>query len=92
MFLGRLDFQIKSNGFRVEPGEIEAVIHEGFSVDWVAVIPWPVSADGSISGLVAWIAGTEGDANAIRNYCADRLPPYMVPGKIYWRKGIAQKQ
>ena len=61
LFHGRKDFQVKINGFRVELGEIESVIRNQFSCDWVAVVPWPVDRNGAAKGLVAWLAGEADD-------------------------------
>ncbi|GLZ40763.1 hypothetical protein Acsp05_43870 [Actinokineospora sp. NBRC 105648] len=69
-YLGRADDQVKVRGFRVEPGEIEAVLS---TVDGVAraVV---VARD---SRLVAYTVG--GDPAALRAAVSDRLPDYMVP-------------
>ncbi|MEA2563975.1 MAG: hypothetical protein QOH06_5479 [Acidobacteriota bacterium] len=69
-FLGRLDEQIKVRGFRVEPGEIEAVLREHPSVRDAAV----VLRDGRLLACVA------GDKEAdLKSWLRGRLPEGMVP-------------
>ncbi|WP_018410110.1 non-ribosomal peptide synthetase [Methyloversatilis thermotolerans] len=73
-FLGRIDRQIKLRGFRIEPGEIEAVIAEHPAVRDVAV---QVAGD----TLTAWWvpADGQGDADILRAHARAQLPPHMVP-------------
>ncbi|MDP0560815.1 MAG: AMP-binding protein [Candidatus Endonucleobacter sp. (ex Gigantidas childressi)] len=85
VFHGRKDFQVKVNGFRVELSEVEAVIRTGFSCSWVAVIPWPMDSTGAAKGLVAWLSGMQGSAQDVRQHCIEKLPPYMVPGYVFWQ-------
>jgi len=75
-YLGRLDHQVKVRGFRVETGEIEAVLrrHEGVA-DCVVV----ARADAGEQRLVAYVAG-EAPAEALRAHVRRSLPEYMVPG------------
>ena len=68
-FLGRLDEQVKVRGFRVEPGEIEAVLREHPAVRDAAV----VLRDGR---LLACVAGEEAD---LKSWLRGRLPEGMVP-------------
>jgi amino acid adenylation domain-containing protein len=79
-YLGRLDSQIKLRGFRIEPGEIEAVLRELRGVREAAV-----TVEGELADrrLIAWIACTgELRIDEILEHCAGRLPPYMVPERI----------
>ena len=79
-FLGRIDTQVKVRGFRVELGEIEAVLalHE-------AVREAAVAARDSGPGdkrLVAWVVlrrKLQQPAAELRAYLSARLPDYMVP-------------
>jgi amino acid adenylation domain-containing protein len=72
-FLGRIDHQLKIRGFRVEPGEVEAILCEHPRVRHAAVV-----AHGD--RLVAYLV-LDGDAGAseLRDFAARRLPDYMVP-------------
>jgi amino acid adenylation domain-containing protein len=81
-FLGRLDNQVKIYGYRVELGEIEAVLREEASTDAVVAIGWPLTSSG-VGGIVAFIGDMEKDVPAIISRVRSRLPNYMVPSKIY---------
>jgi len=75
-FLGRIDHQIKLRGFRIEPGEIEALLcgHPAVSEAAVAVL--------APARLVAYVVGRDGlapSAAELRGYLRERLPGYMVP-------------
>jgi len=80
--LGRLDDQVKVRGYRVEPGEVEAVLRRHASVDDAAVVPTR-DARGDTT-LVAYIvpgARQTVDRSALAAYLADHLPAFMVPAK-----------
>ena len=84
VFAGRADDQVKVRGFRVELGEVEAVLgsHPG-----VAAVAAAVRADRSGAGrLVAWVqpeAGSGiGDPGRVREWAGRRLPDYMVPSVV----------
>ncbi|HEX2093471.1 MAG TPA: amino acid adenylation domain-containing protein, partial [Longimicrobiaceae bacterium] len=77
-FLGRNDFQVKVRGFRVELGEIEAVLREHTGVrEAVVVAREDTPGD---RRLVAYYVGEEGhEVQALRVHLSERLPEYMVP-------------
>jgi aspartate racemase len=80
-FIGRIDAQIKLDGHRIEPGEIEAFLMQRSEVAEAAVVK---QSDHSGNGrLVAYLILRAGAASApseIRQWLKDRLPEYMVPG------------
>ena len=81
--LGRVDFQVKVRGFRVELGEIESVLAAQAGIEQaVAVVREDVPGD---KRLVAYVRGTEGtaiDEAALRNVSKATLPDYMVPTRV----------
>ncbi|HKT03200.1 MAG TPA: amino acid adenylation domain-containing protein, partial [Rugosimonospora sp.] len=73
-FLGRVDGQVKVRGYRIEPGEIEAVLREHPGVRAAAVL-----VDGAEQPrLVAYVVSDVDGAELVA-YCAARLPAYLVP-------------
>jgi amino acid adenylation domain-containing protein len=82
-YLGRADQQLKVDGFRIEPGDIELALmaHPGIQD---AVVTAPADPDGS-RVLTAHVVIRAGSAvadqtlTAWRAWLRDRLPEYMVP-------------
>ena len=74
-FLGRADEQVKLRGFRIEPGEIEALLKRQESVADAAVI---VREQALLAYVVAK-AGQVASTEALRRALAEQLPDYMVP-------------
>ncbi len=82
-YLGRRDFQVKVNGYRVELQEIDLILRESAKTELAVAIPWPLS-DGSASGIVAVLSGSSpAHDKQIIAACEARLPRYMVPNRIY---------
>ena len=81
VFAGRADDQVKVRGFRVELGEVEAVLGSHPAVDQVAVT---VRQDGPFDRrLAAYVVPVaEADGAALREWLARRLPSFMVPSAV----------
>lgn len=78
-YLGRKDRQVKLRGYRIEPGEIEAVLAAVEGVSEVSVLPRELAGKGPC--LVAYVAaaGTAPDEGMLRMHAARSLPDYMLP-------------
>ncbi len=79
-FSGRVDHQMKIGSYRIEPGEIESVIHQNEEIRESLVICDEVSGQ---KYLVAYVVpqNERPTATAIANFLRARLPAYMVPAR-----------
>ena len=75
-FLGRVDFQIKLNGQRVEVGEIEAMLKQGGASD--ALVLCRRSEEG-VQRLVAYVLPASVDVEGVLEVSRQHLPSFMVP-------------
>jgi amino acid adenylation domain-containing protein len=82
-FLGRLDEQLKIDGYRIEPAEIEAVLMAHPQVGKAVVVERAEPAGGR--GLVACVVADRTrpvTAGQLRDFCRARLPDHLVPGSF----------
>jgi len=82
-FAGRADAQIKSRGYRVELGEVEAALHPVPGLRECAVVGVP---SGDFDGVAICCAYVPEHATAVtpamlRAAALKALPPYMVPSR-----------
>jgi surfactin family lipopeptide synthetase C len=79
-FIGRVDFQVKVRGFRVEPGEIEAALGKHPWVRDCVVIP--KSERTGTKRLIAYVVTNKDKAGSVaelRSFLKETLPDYMIP-------------
>jgi acyl-CoA ligase (AMP-forming) (exosortase A-associated) len=82
-FVGRRDNMIKSSGFRISPTEVEEVLFQSGKVQSAAVIGVPDALLGqAVAAFVVASEGTTLDSEALRAFCGEKLPQYMVPKSI----------
>ena len=79
MLYGRLDSQVKIQGYRVELGEIE--FHARTYLKGVNAVVSPFTNKSSNTELVIFIEAKVLDTNSLINYLKTKLPPYMIPTK-----------
>lgn len=83
LIVGRIDRQVKINGQRVEPVEIEGAIREAPEVLDAAVLPRTVGDAATLLAFVVLRPGSSADVvPALRSSLRNRLPAYMVPSRI----------
>ncbi|MFE1328063.1 AMP-binding protein [Streptomyces sp. NPDC058741] len=78
-FVSRLDDQLKVNGYRVEPGEVESVIAQVAGVRRAAVVGVKVAASTQLAAYYTRASGAEVDRDDLARACASGLPRFMVP-------------
>lgn len=76
-FLGRNDFQVKVNGFRIELEEIESALHSYSDVTNCIVI---ANKNYSHTFIIAYYLSKDIiDESILKNYLRSKLPEYMMP-------------
>ncbi|MEO0808252.1 MAG: amino acid adenylation domain-containing protein, partial [Cyanobacteria bacterium J06643_4] len=88
-YLGRIDSQLKLRGFRIEPGEIEALLCQHPSVEQAVVI---LTRHSTVPQLAAYVVThdafakqkstqleSEALVNELRQQLSHKLPNYMIP-------------
>lgn len=75
-FLGRKDYQVKINGYRIELEEIESLLCKLHGVNQaIAVV--------KESNIYAFLTPNEVDIDSCLDYLKSKLPFYMIPKEIY---------
>jgi D-alanine--poly(phosphoribitol) ligase subunit 1 len=89
-FEGRMDFQVKLHGYRIELGDIEAHMR---ALPWIEdAVVLPAIKDGKAEWLAAFVILSERPegndfavTQALRQALGARLPAYMLPRRWFFR-------
>jgi amino acid adenylation domain-containing protein len=80
--LGRMDFQVKIRGLRIELGEVEHVLRRHPDVaEAVVAARQDGAGDRTLVGYLVARSGTV-DARAVHAHAAETLPAFMVPAAL----------
>ncbi len=80
VFIGRTDEQVKLRGYRVELGEIEAVLHEHSQVQQACVVIRETdSAEKMLVGYLVMQDGVPLMQEELQHFMGRKLPEYMIP-------------
>jgi amino acid adenylation domain-containing protein len=89
-FLGRLDEQVKVRGYRIEPGEVEAVLGQHPDVRELAVTARE-ETPGAGKALVAYVVPRPGprlEPAELRAFLRQKLPPHMIPSAFVMMEAL----
>lgn len=78
-YVGRKDFQIKHQGYRIDLAEIEHVAGRLEEVKHCCAV-----YDREKKRIVLFIEGPAGDLGALRRRLSEWLPKYMLPAAVRW--------
>ena len=83
LLIGRKDHMIKTRGYRVELGEIEAVMVAHPAVNEAVALAIPDEAIGNTIHAIVTINDSNSlPSTELKRHCAEKLPSYMVPEEI----------
>jgi D-alanine--poly(phosphoribitol) ligase subunit 1 len=80
LLAGRLDHQVKIQGYRVELSEIEFVASE--YLQGKAIVAIPVENISGNKEIALFIESRSSDVEGLNEYLKSKLPHYMIPSKI----------
>lgn len=87
IFCGRLDNQVKINGFRIETGEIETELCRIEGIHNSAVVKMDINGKSFLSAVV--VADKEKiSSDKIKEILSEKLPAYMIPEIIKYAESI----
>jgi amino acid adenylation domain-containing protein len=91
--LGRIDYQIKIRGLRIELDEIDVVLRRHPNIREVVVMAREnKQGDKHLVAFVVASPGQSMDAEALRNHLKPRLPEYMVPSLFVFLEALPLSQ
>jgi len=88
-FVGRRDRMVKRRGYRIELGEIEAALYRHSNVSEAAVVASPDEENGvRIDAYVSTSDGSPIGLIAMKRFCSEALPLYMIPDRFEYRDAL----
>ncbi|MHA6907582.1 AMP-binding protein [Ralstonia pseudosolanacearum] len=84
-FVGRVDDQLKVQGYRVERLEIEAMLRKAAGTQNAVIVMLPLNDQSSILTIHGVVANGSLDSIAILRRCRELMPAHMVPTAIHLR-------
>jgi amino acid adenylation domain-containing protein len=81
-FVGRRDRMVKRRGYRIELGEIESILYGNPLLSEVAVVASSDDEGVRIKAFVTTHDGSRPSLIALKRFCAENLPLYMVPDEF----------
>ena len=87
-FVGRRDRMVKKRGYRVELGEIEACLYRNPKVAEAAVVALDGDEGVKVRAHLAARAGEKLSVIALKRFCAENLPGYMVPDGFTFHEAL----
>jgi len=88
-YKGRRDRMVKRRGYRVELGEIEAGLYRHPNVKEAAVVAFADEQEGV--SIIAFLSSRDEKPPsliAIKRFCSENLPLYMIPDKFQWFESL----
>src|ERR1700687_1322967 len=84
-YAGRIGRMVKVRGYRVEPGEIETRLYQHPQIKEACV----VAVDGPRGiQLVAHVSDTRLSIVELKEFCAVKLAPYMIPERFVFHAAL----
>lgn len=84
MYAGRLDYQVKIQGFRIELSEIEYHTRECLQGQNAVAVAFENKTGNTEIAL--FVEDEKSDSIALLVYLKSKMPSYMIPNKIYYNK------
>ncbi|MGH3567395.1 MAG: non-ribosomal peptide synthetase [Pseudonocardia sp.] len=83
VFHGRRDRQVKIRGYRVELDEVEAHLAQHPQLTESTVDAVNVAGERDLVAYLVPVAGERITGREVRDFLAERLPSYLVPGQLH---------
>jgi amino acid adenylation domain-containing protein len=86
-FIGRKDFQVKIQGFRVELSEVEYFARKAIK-EKANLVALAIETSSGNSEIALVLESPEYDISEAREYMISKMPSYMVPTQYYFVKPL----